>query len=125
MLFCPKCAVELDDADNYCSNCGYKLKAKDKEARTTKVINTLDEIVQEKKTIKNSKIVWILVVIFTIALILFVMSAAGESAFKGSGIPFLDVCEREFKECNKECGEGALSGVCKDLCTLSYRQCRE
>jgi uncharacterized membrane protein YvbJ len=77
MLFCPKCAGELDDDDNFCSKCGYKLKAQDKEARTTKVINTLDELVQEKKPSHNSRMVGLLVAAIIILLILLVMSLSG------------------------------------------------
>jgi hypothetical protein len=126
MLFCPKCAVELEDEDTFCSKCGYKLKKKDKESRTTKVISTLDELVQEKKPSQQNGMFTILVIVSLIIIILFILSAIGvtDAAFKGSGINYLDPCEREFKECNKECGEGLLSGVCKDICTVSYRQCR-
>lgn len=129
MLFCPKCSVELDDDDNYCSKCGYKLKAKDKEARITKVISTLDELVtksSKKDLTRANRIMGIVIIalIITVLFLVLVVTGAVDDAFRGSGLGFLDPCEREYKECNRECGEGLIGGLCKDGCTIRYRQCR-
>jgi len=40
------------------------------------------------------------------------------------GCATLDPCKSQFEECNYGCGEGNLSGVCKDACALQYAECK-
>jgi hypothetical protein len=37
----------------------------------------------------------------------------------------VDPCEREYTECVHECGEGILSGICKEGCTYERSKCQE
>ncbi len=36
-----------------------------------------------------------------------------------------DPCKSQFENCNYGCGEGWLSGACKEKCSYDYRQCQE
>ncbi len=36
-----------------------------------------------------------------------------------------DPCESKFQDCNHACGEGILSGLCKEKCTYEYNRCGE
>ena len=37
----------------------------------------------------------------------------------------LDPCDRDFKKCNYDCGEGAFGSLCKDACAIKHKQCQE
>jgi hypothetical protein len=38
--------------------------------------------------------------------------------------PFVDPCQTEFEQCNYNCGEGIVSGICKEGCTMQFNQCK-
>ena len=61
----------------------------------------------------------ILVIILIISLVLFTSGCV-------SGIEKqIDPCKKQFEECNYACGEGVLSGICKEKCTYEYNKCKE
>jgi hypothetical protein len=36
----------------------------------------------------------------------------------------IDPCEQQLQDCNHACGDGILSGICKEKCTYDYNQCK-
>lgn len=59
----------------------------------------------------------ILLILLGIAVYFIIQSGAVEKA--------VDPCEREFQDCNHDCGEGILSSICKEKCSYEYRRCKE
>lgn len=41
-----------------------------------------------------------------------------------SGCSQLDPCKRQHEECIYSCGDGWLSGLCKEGCAAEYRRCK-
>lgn len=37
----------------------------------------------------------------------------------------IDPCKGEFEDCKYGCGEGWLSGACKEKCTYDYNKCNK
>jgi hypothetical protein len=37
---------------------------------------------------------------------------------------YVDPCETKYKNCVHACGEGLLSGICKEKCTYDRRVCK-
>lgn len=60
------------------------------------------------------------IVIFIIILLI-ILGGIAYFVMQGGG---LDPCKREFQDCNHGCGEGWLSGACKEVCSYEYRKCK-
>lgn len=68
---------------------------------------------------KSGKIIFIIVLLILLAIAAFVIIKSGALA------KAIDPCEKEFSDCNHECGEGILSSLCKEKCSYDYRVCKE
>lgn len=42
-----------------------------------------------------------------------------------SSCTIIDPCERDYTNCVHDCGEGILSGICKEKCTYDRNSCQE
>lgn len=72
------------------------------------------------------KFIIFLVVLGIIGFIFFLVVESGalDEFSQGSGVSYVDPCERAFNDCNRGCGEGWLAGACKEKCSYDYRNCR-
>ena len=42
----------------------------------------------------------------------------------GTAQKALDPCEKNFSDCNHNCGDGILSSICKEKCTWEHNNCK-
>lgn len=128
MPYCYNCGKPVKEVSKYCPECGFEFKkipskAKEKE-EPEKQVSTEKVIIKEKK---SSAISIVLIFLLIIGIILFVVYLVQEGALSsGGGISkIIDPCETAFDNCNRDCGEGWGSGLCKTGCTYDYNKCKE
>lgn len=64
------------------------------------------------------------IVIFVVILLILLGIAAFVIIQSGAFQQAVDPCERQFQDCNHACGEGILKSICKEGCSVSYRDCK-
>lgn len=129
MPYCYNCGKEIKETSKYCPECGFEstkksVKVKEKEESQKQ---TTERIIIKEKHHSGGVVSAVLIILFIIAGIIFVVYLANEGAFSGGGgiSKIVDPCERAFDTCNRECGEGWGSGLCKTGCTYDYNKCKE
>ena len=126
MSYCVSCGIKLGKDDKFCQNCGIKITKSsiEKEILETKT----SEKTHHNENVKRNvgKTIFNIILIFLIIIVLFLIVASGviDKLFSGSGVPYVDPCERSFNDCNHDCGEGILNRICKEKCSYVFRSCK-
>lgn len=135
MSYCSNCGKKLFENDKFCNYCGTKIETNsitksEQGKEKSKVIEKI--IIKKSIPLKKSRIlntlIKLMVIIILIGGIIFIGIAfienGGLDNFKGTGIRYIDPCEKAFNECNHACGEGFLNSICKEKCSYDYRKCK-
>ncbi len=130
MVFCTECGAKVLGEAKFCKDCGAKIPMEKNRIEDENEIKVVERVVekhyQEKPKGGGGGFLLLLIIIGLIVVGFFI--AAGRiniAGAAGSGVPYVDPCERELNQCNHACGEGILSSVCKEKCTYDYNQCRK
>lgn len=141
MPFCHDCGNKAREEDKYCQKCGVKLTHKEEKHTEEKKEEpkVVERVVEKEKPVVKEVVhhekprssgigglITFLILLGIIGFIIFmvIQSGALDEIFEGSGLSYVDPCEREFNSCNHECGEGILSSICKEKCTYDYKKCK-
>lgn|GEM_PF-3271305 len=58
-------------------------------------------------------------------MIILVLAILSLAIVLTSGCTVIDPCERNYTNCVHDCGEGILSGICKEKCTFDRNECQD
>ncbi len=80
---------------------------------------------EHHKSSYGGVIAFFIVLLVIGVIIFFVIMLANQGGFSsGGGVSrVVDPCQRAFDDCNNGCGDGWLSGACKEACAYDYRRC--
>ncbi len=128
MPYCHECGKEVKKQVKFCPACGTNLaNASSNEEKSSRKHIEHHYHHEPKKEVNSFRSAMNgLGGLVLVLIILGGIIAAGLYFYQqGTVETLVDPCEKEFNECNHECGEGWFSGACKEKCSYDYRKCRK
>lgn len=122
MPYCQSCGRQIKENSRFCPNCGKEIVVNPVIAKRLEEPEIIKEIPHKSSSGWGVLIAILIIVGIIIAIVIIAQQGAFSS---GGGISkIIDPCERQFDTCNRECGEGWGSGLCKTACTVQYNDCK-
>lgn len=130
MPFCRECGGKLRENSKYCPQCGVEIEKKIEREHHKETHHEIEEKPKhshhEQPKSSGGAVAAFVIILIIVGIVVVIIFSANEGLFSpGGGIErAIDPCERQFDACNRGCGEGWGSGICKSACSLEYNSCK-